>query len=111
MWSRGGANHWKVIGSRESLCRALRVGTFQGFEDLHSLTRSASTRPDPTYNLPLRMPDPFKDIIGIASKPSLRKSSGANAVEHNRLMKFSCKPGGTMLVVLSARSRTFLSPR
>jgi len=43
---------------------------------------------DPTRNLPLRMPNPFKEIIETASKPSLSETFGGNAVEHNRVMKF-----------------------
>lgn len=43
---------------------------------------------DPTRNLPLRMPNPFKEIIETASKPPLSETFGSNAVEHNRVMKF-----------------------
>jgi hypothetical protein len=43
---------------------------------------------DPTRSLPLRMPNPFKDLIETASKRSLSETFGANAVEHNRVMKF-----------------------
>ncbi|MGA8757316.1 MAG: SIR2 family protein [Stellaceae bacterium] len=43
---------------------------------------------DPTRNLPLRMPNPFMDIIETASKRPLSDTFGANAVEHNRVMKF-----------------------
>jgi hypothetical protein len=43
---------------------------------------------DPTRNLQLRMPNPFRDMIETASKRSLRETFGANAVEHNRVMKF-----------------------
>jgi hypothetical protein len=43
---------------------------------------------DPTRNLPLRMPNPFQDVIETASKRPLSETFGSNAVEHNRVMKF-----------------------
>ena len=43
---------------------------------------------DPTRNLPLRMPNPFMDMIETTSKRPLSDTFGANAVEHNRVMKF-----------------------
>jgi hypothetical protein len=43
---------------------------------------------DPTRNLPVGMPNPFKDVIETASKRQLSDTFGSNAVEHNRVMKF-----------------------
>jgi hypothetical protein len=43
---------------------------------------------DPTRNLPIRMPNPFKDVIETASNRRLSDTFGSNAVEHNRVMKF-----------------------
>ena len=43
---------------------------------------------DPTRSLPIRMPNPFKDVIETASKRPLSDTFCSNAVEHNRVMKF-----------------------
>ncbi|MBV8356931.1 MAG: SIR2 family protein [Deltaproteobacteria bacterium] len=43
---------------------------------------------DPTRHLPLRMPNPFQDVIESASKRPLSDTFGRNAVEHARVMKF-----------------------
>lgn len=43
---------------------------------------------DPTRNLPIRMPNPFKDIIDGVSQEPLSATFGSNAVEHGMVMKF-----------------------
>jgi hypothetical protein len=43
---------------------------------------------DPTRDLPMKMPNPFQNVIESASQIPLSQTFGSNLVEHARLMKF-----------------------